>query len=122
MVLHRLSDAQSVRGIFMATVPVTVERYTAPENDADYIDMGTAVKMGFGSPNTLNRWVKQGCVRNFKEGQRRLLNVADLVQRARERDVIDVNVAYDDLLFRLTSFAPVFSDEQKQRLAALLSA
>lgn len=106
----------------MATVPVTVERYTAPENDADYIDMGTAVKMGFGSPNTLNRWVKQGSVRNFKEGQRRLLNVADLVQRARERDVIDVNVAYDDLLFRLTSFAPVFSDEQKQRLAALLSA
>ena len=106
----------------MATVPATVERYVAPANDADYIDTATAIRMGFGSQNTLNRWVKQGCVRNFKEGKRRMLNVADLVQRARERDVIDVNVAYDDLLFRLTSFAPVFSDEQKQRLAALLSA
>lgn len=97
-----------------------LELPAAPADDL-YVDMVSAVEQVRVTQCTIYRWIRDGEVRSFKSGRQRLVNLADVIRRSRERCGVRPGAVFDDLKTRIVSFKPFFSDDQKQQLAALLT-
>lgn len=81
--------------------------------------MSEATKRGYGSSTTLWRKLKTGMIASCKVGRERRVSVADLDACCIRNN--DPDSAYQDLVRRTVAQAPALSEEQRTRLAAILT-
>ena len=90
--------------------------------DFDYVPARSERALAIASRPTISRLTKSGRVRSVKVGAEVYVNIHDLEGYvAEKRTGVRVSSVYEDVAKRVASFAPAFSDAQKQRLVELLS-
>ncbi|RNE48856.1 DNA-binding protein [Corynebacterium alimapuense] len=93
----------------LATTPIT----TSPE---PLISLKRAAALGYGGYSTLRRDIKAGLLPAVKIGNRLMVRSSDLEVRA----VPERPAPFEDAVKHIVATAPPLTDEQVQRLFALL--
>lgn len=89
----------------------------------EFITITEAVKRGYGSRSTVIRWIADGIVTAMKVDGKTYVREEDILEYKREQAscTLNVGLVYQNMADKIKQFAPIFSAEQKQQLAELLS-
>lgn len=105
---------------------MAVVTHTRAESAPQYIAISDAVKQGYASRATINRWITDGFVKSTLICGHRYVSLGDVEELARRREagllpVLNTDVVTNQIANKIAAVMPVLSDEQKQYLSDLLA-
>lgn len=90
---------------------------------AEFITVTEAVNRGYGARSTIIRWIADGIILSMKVDGKTYVREEDILAYKREQAscTLNASLVYQNVSDKLKQLTPIFSTEQKQQLAELLS-